>query len=131
MMIDSDEYLHNTGAFASNDPFQRRSDDASDSHSLPRSISSSLALSSSYYSLSAFFSRLRFYYRSLLSHLPIPAALKGDSHAYASLSLDSLTASTSSTLPRSSSSLHPLTASVQDQLLTPQEADMQALLKKV
>jgi hypothetical protein len=129
LLIDSDEYQHNTGSFAAPDPF-RRNADRNTPRALSRSASAAVTLSS--YSFSSFFSRLSFYYRSLVSALPIPAFLKGNSHAYASLALDTASASSASSLARSTStSLHALSASMEDHPLSPQDADMQALLKNV
>lgn len=104
-MIGSEAYQNNTGSFAEADPFRiaRRPSLSSIPH---------------YYTLSSCFSRISFYYRSCVSSLPLPAFLKGGSHAYAAIALDDMDAHSRANL-------------AEDEFAMDADTDMQALLKNV
>lgn len=126
LLLDSAEYQHNTGSFASLDPFHASHDDHTPRR---RNSTSSPSMSSPYYVFTSFLSRLRYRYLSLVAALPLPASWKGRSHALSPLPLHHISEAASTSLSAIALSQHAeQKQSAEDE---EEDADMQALLKKV
>lgn len=95
----------------------------------PRRGSSSSPVSSPYYLFTSFLSRFRYRYLSLVAALPLPAFLKGRSHAHSPLPLHHISEAATSSL--SAIALSQGGSSEAQQAADEEDSDMQALLKKV
>lgn len=120
LRIDSTaEYHINAGSFDSDELDALR----------PRRGSSSSPVSSPYYLFTSFLSRFRYRYLSLVAALPLPAFLKGRSHAHSPIPLHHISEAATSSL--SAIALSQSVSSEAKQAADEAESDMQALLKKV